>query len=218
MDIVESQAIRRPKIRLRRFRILDDPCTATMESALSLGGTVSGNEELVGKAVPAATPPREQRHLTESIPQENRAHTPGVEQIDGLYGYALILTRNRPEAEDLVQETYVRAIPAMGRLRADSNMKSWLFTILRNVWFNQLRSRRDRPQTVDIDGDSDVANSIAGNSDDPYDLYVSKIERKGVREAIQKFTPGHSRSKRISRKLRALLSEIPKRPDGFREV
>jgi RNA polymerase sigma-70 factor, ECF subfamily len=63
---------------------------------------------------------------------------PGVEYLDGLYSYALILTRNPAEAADLVQETYVRAIPAMGRLRADSNTKGWLFTILRNIWLNQL--------------------------------------------------------------------------------
>jgi hypothetical protein len=40
--------------------------------------------------------------------------TAGVERINGLFGYALMLTRNRSEAEDLVQETYVRAIGAMG--------------------------------------------------------------------------------------------------------
>ena len=53
--------------------------------------------------------------------------TAGIEHIDGLYGYALVLTQNRTDAEDLVQETYVRA---MGRLRNDSNVKGWLFTIL----------------------------------------------------------------------------------------
>ena len=54
---------------------------------------------------------------------------PGViEHIDGLYSYALALTRSRSEADDLVQETYVRAFAAVGRLRTDSNVKSWLFT------------------------------------------------------------------------------------------
>lgn len=50
----------------------------------------------------------------------------GIEHIDRLYSYALVLTRNRSEAEDLVQETYVRAIGALGRLRTASNLKSWL--------------------------------------------------------------------------------------------
>ncbi len=52
----------------------------------------------------------------------------GIEYLDGLYGYATALTRNHARAEDLVQETYVRAIPAMGRLRTGSNIKGWLFT------------------------------------------------------------------------------------------
>ncbi|HTF65110.1 MAG TPA: sigma-70 family RNA polymerase sigma factor, partial [Edaphobacter sp.] len=88
-----------------------------------------------------------------------QADATGVEYLDGLYGYALVLTRNHAEAEDLVQEAYVRAIPAMGRLRADSNTKGWLFTILRNVWLNQLRKYRNGPQMIEIDVDG-VANSV----------------------------------------------------------
>ena len=64
------------------------------------------------------------------------------EHIDGLYSYAMALSRNRVDAEDLVQETYVRAIPAFRRLRKESNVKSWMFTILRNIWLNQLRQPR----------------------------------------------------------------------------
>ena len=52
-----------------------------------------------------------------------------IEYMDTLYSYAMVLTRNRGEAEDLVQETYVRAIRAMRRLRAGSNLKSWLLVI-----------------------------------------------------------------------------------------
>ena len=80
-----------------------------------------------------------------------RVDATGLEYLDGLYSYALVLTRNHAEAEDLVQETYVRALKAMGRLRADSNIKSWLFTILRNAWFNQLRKWRNGPRMVDLE-------------------------------------------------------------------
>ncbi len=108
----------------------------------------------------------------------------GIEHIDGLYSYALVLTRNRNEAEDLVQETYVRAIGAMGRLRAGSNVKSWLFTILRNVWFNQLRQLRTA-QVVAMDGEGHPADLAAATTKDPYAFYVSKMEQEQVREAIQ---------------------------------
>jgi RNA polymerase sigma-70 factor (ECF subfamily) len=109
----------------------------------------------------------------------------GIEHLDGLYSYAMVLSRNHVEAEDLVQETYVRAIQAMGRLRAGSNMRSWLFTILRNIWFNQLRKRRNAPQGVEIEVGDGVADNIAEPSKNSHDLYVSKMEAEQVRAAIQ---------------------------------
>jgi RNA polymerase sigma-70 factor, ECF subfamily len=114
-----------------------------------------------------------------------QADATGVEYLDGLYSYALVLTRNPAEAEDLVQETYVRAITAMERLRAGSNTKGWLFTILRNVWLNQLRKSRNGPQMIEMEGDDGVTNSIGEPSKDSHDLYVSKLEAEQVRAAIQ---------------------------------
>jgi RNA polymerase sigma-70 factor, ECF subfamily len=118
----------------------------------------------------------------------DQANARGVEYLDGLYSYALVLTRNHAEAEDLVQETYVRAMQAMGRLRTGSNMKGWLFTILRNVWFNQLRKRRNGPQMVEIEVWDDVTNSVVEPSKDSHDLYVSKMETEQVRTAIQELS------------------------------
>src|SRR6201994_2067888 len=109
----------------------------------------------------------------------------GIEYLDGLYSYAMVLTRNHAEAEDLVQETYVRAIQAMGRLRADSNMKGWLFTILRNIWLNQLRKRRNGPPMVEMEAEDGLANSVAEPSKNSHELYVSKVEAEQVRAAIQ---------------------------------
>jgi RNA polymerase sigma-70 factor, ECF subfamily len=60
---------------------------------------------------------------------ENEAF--GIEYMDALYGYTLMLTRNNVEAEDLVQETYVRALKAQHRLREDSNIKSCFLPFLK---------------------------------------------------------------------------------------
>jgi RNA polymerase sigma-70 factor, ECF subfamily len=68
--------------------------------------------------------------------------------IDGLYAYAMAITRNRNDAEHLVQETYVRAFRRMGSLQAGSNLKSWLFTILRNTHLKQLRKQRSAPEST----------------------------------------------------------------------
>jgi len=166
----------------------------------------------------------------------------GIKHLDGLYSYAMVLSRNHADAEDLVQETYVRAIPAMGRLREDSNMKSWLFTILRNIWFNQLRKQRNGPQMVEIGTEDGVANNIAEPARNSHDLYVSKLETEQVRAAIQELPVEFreiillreyedlsyaeianvldcpvgtvmSRLGRARAKLRALLSETLKRSD-----
>ena len=110
------------------------------------------------------------------------------EVFDGLYGYAMVLSRDRTEAEDLVQETCVRAVQAIESLRPDSNVKGWLFTILRNIWLNQLRRRRAAPKTVELDVDERTAEIAVETSKDPYALYVSKVERQQVREAIQQLS------------------------------
>ncbi len=110
------------------------------------------------------------------------------EVFDGLYGYAMVLSRDRTEAEDLVQETCVRAVQAVESLRPDSNVKGWLFTILRNIWLNQLRQRRAAPKMVELDVDESTAQTAVEPSKDPHALYVSKVEREQVREAIQQLS------------------------------
>jgi RNA polymerase sigma-70 factor (ECF subfamily) len=105
--------------------------------------------------------------------------------IDGLFGYAMVLTRNPVEAADLVQETYVRALKAKQSLRPSSNVKSWLFTILRNIWLNQLRHARTAPQIVELEAHESIADVAIETSKDPHAQYVSKMEQEKVRNAIQ---------------------------------
>lgn len=96
----------------------------------------------------------------------------------------MVLSRNHTEAEDLVQETYVRALEAAHRLRENSNIKGWLFTILRNLWFNELRKRRSTPQIVEIDGEDHAADGLAGNLQDSYEIFASRENAEKVRAAI----------------------------------
>lgn len=59
--------------------------------------------------------------------------------LDALYRLGLRLTHNRAEAEDLVQETYLRAFKSFHRFNPGTNCRAWLFTILRNLFLNQIR-------------------------------------------------------------------------------
>jgi RNA polymerase sigma-70 factor (ECF subfamily) len=110
----------------------------------------------------------------------------GLEYLDSLYRYALVLTRQRTEAEDLVQETYVRALQAYSRLREDSNVKGWLFTILRNQWLNELRRRRTRPQVDEVDSDTQVVDGLHGKFPDAQMALEGKEDAIRVRTAIGK--------------------------------
>jgi RNA polymerase sigma-70 factor (ECF subfamily) len=65
-----------------------------------------------------------------------------------LYGYAYGLTRNRADAEDLVQDTLLKAFGAYGRLRPESFVKSWLLTIMKNTWISDHRAASRRPETL----------------------------------------------------------------------
>lgn len=113
----------------------------------------------------------------------------GLEHIDSLFRYAVVLTHNRVEAEDLVQETFVRALEALDRLREDSNIRGWLFTILRNLWLNNLRRHRTGPQIVEVDADEYVADTLAGNSPTAHEILESEEDAKHVRAAIEKLPP-----------------------------
>ena len=106
--------------------------------------------------------------------------------MDALYRYAMTLSRNPDNAADLVQETYLRATTAKHRLRLDSNVKSWLFTILRNLWLNQLRKARLTPEALDFDVDEWLPQKGSDQFADPHGIYVSKVQVEQVRDAIRR--------------------------------
>ena len=106
--------------------------------------------------------------------------------MDVLYGYAMVLTGDATVAANLVQETYVRATEPMGPLRRDSNVKACLFTILRNIVLKQVRQHRASSRLLELDADENTADLDVEASKDPHALYVSKVEREQVREAIMR--------------------------------
>ena len=108
-----------------------------------------------------------------------------LQYLDGLYGYAMTLARNQAEAEDLVQETYVRAMGAFERLRPESNLKSWLFIILRNIRFNQIRDSRSKTRSLDTDAPGSMPKFEDKSSKEPLSSCLTKIKQADVRKAIE---------------------------------
>lgn len=75
----------------------------------------------------------------------------GLPYADALFGTALRLTRNRQDAEDLLQETYLRAYAHYDSFREGTNLKAWLFRILKNGFINGYRQKKAGPREVDLD-------------------------------------------------------------------
>jgi RNA polymerase sigma-70 factor (ECF subfamily) len=82
--------------------------------------------------------------------------------IDQLYGAALRMTRNPADAEDLVQETFLKAFSAFGTFRAGTNLKAWLYRILTNTYINGYRKRQRQPLTAPTDEITDWQIAQAG--------------------------------------------------------
>jgi len=81
--------------------------------------------------------------------------------VDPLYATALRLTRNRSDAEDLVQDTLVKALRFSHRFERGTNLKAWLYTILHNTWRNR---RRDAAREA-VDVDSEQVEAAASRPD-----------------------------------------------------
>ena len=76
--------------------------------------------------------------------------------MGSLYSAAVRMTRNPSDAEDLVQETYLKAYRAFGTFQEGTNLKSWLYKILTNTFINTYRARRRRPTETELDEVEDL--------------------------------------------------------------
>lgn len=75
-----------------------------------------------------------------------------LEHVDMLYAVALRLTRNPADAEDLTQNTFVKALRFHDKYREGTYIKAWLLTILRNTFINEYRRKTRRPAEVELSG------------------------------------------------------------------
>ena len=82
-------------------------------------------------------------------PESDPFTAEALSYVDSLYGAALRLTRRPADAEDLVQDTYLKAFRASGQFQRGTNLKAWLFTILHNTFLNMRRHEGRNPVDVD---------------------------------------------------------------------
>jgi RNA polymerase sigma-70 factor (ECF subfamily) len=108
-----------------------------------------------------------------------------MEHMSSLYSAALRMTRNPADAEDLVQETYLKAYRAFGSFTEGTNLKAWLYKILTNTYINAYRARRRRPEQTELDEVEDLYlyRRLGG-------LEAAAAGRSAEEEVLDHFTEG----------------------------
>ena len=92
-----------------------------------------------------------QREVDNSILVGNEFQALAFEHVDSLYNTALRMTKNALDAEDLLQDVYLRAFRFFHRFEKGTNFKAWIFKILTNTYINQYRKKINKPYHVDLE-------------------------------------------------------------------
>jgi RNA polymerase sigma-70 factor (ECF subfamily) len=93
-----------------------------------------------------------------------------IPHLDSLYNFAIRLTSDPIDAEDLVQDTIVKAFRFFGSYEKGTNAKAWLFRILKNSYINNYRKKSKQPQQVDYDEVSTYYENIRSEQSDTTDM------------------------------------------------
>ncbi len=92
---------------------------------------------------------------------------------DLLYNYALRMTNDRADADDLVQETFLKAYRFWDKYQKGTNIRAWLFRIMKNSYINRYRRESKIPDTVDYDDIQNFYHSIRDEAAEGNDLQTS---------------------------------------------
>ena len=107
--------------------------------------------------------------------------------FDSLYNFAHWLTRNREDAEDLVQETYLKALRGFASFQPGTNFRAWIFKILRNTCYTAAGKQRGRT-TVAIESEEDIPGPLL-DFINPESLLITAGEIEELQQAIDQLPP-----------------------------
>ncbi len=93
-----------------------------------------------------------------------------IPHMDILYNYALRMTGNSDDANDLVQETYLKAFRFWDKYEKGTNIRAWLFRIMKNSYINRYRKESKEPETIDYENIANFYNTIRHQYTDQNDL------------------------------------------------
>ncbi|RMF88962.1 MAG: sigma-70 family RNA polymerase sigma factor [Nitrospinota bacterium] len=123
---------------------------------------------------------RRKRHQFERLTQPH-LHT--------LYSLALQMTRDPADAEDMVQETYVKAYKAFDQLKDRSRCKAWLLKIAINIYRDWYRKMMREPMHISFDGSAPLLQLLGNHRENPERLVVDKTMGEEVQLALDELPP-----------------------------
>jgi len=104
--------------------------------------------------------------------------------FERLYNFAHWLTQNREEAEDLVQETYAKALRGFRSFQQGTNFRAWIYQILRNTFLTSRTGLKvSATEPLEVDGEEDV---IHADRDTPESIFLQRSDQRLVQEALGK--------------------------------
>ena len=104
--------------------------------------------------------------------------------FDSLYNFAHWLTQSREEAEDLVQETYAKALRGFGSFQPGTNFRAWIFRILRNTFLTS-RTGLAAARTVSLETEDDQEQTVAVSRETPESILLEQASQQQVQAALE---------------------------------
>lgn len=101
--------------------------------------------------------------------KQREFETEALPHADLLYNYALRMTNNAADADDLVQETFLKAFRFWDKYEKGTNIRAWLFRIMKNSYINRYRREAKEPDTVDYEEIQNFYNAIRDEKSDTHD-------------------------------------------------
>ena len=110
--------------------------------------------------------------------------------LDSLYNTAYRMTRSAEDAEDLVQETFFKAYKYYDKFEEGTNLKAWLFKILKNTFINNYRKKKLEPKSVEFSDIEDSFEKIVRHDpgeepSDPESRFLANVMDEGVKKALE---------------------------------
>ena len=132
--------------------------------------------------------------------------------VDSLYNTAYRMTRNAQDAEDLVQETYLKAYRYYDKFQEGTNFKAWLFKILKNTFINNYRKRQKTPPQSDFADIEDafenqVSEELSAQVKGPEDEFFENVLTEAARAVIEESEPDGELLKELNERNELLLDK-----------